>query len=164
MSHNCGSGVTSAGGVYVKAQLVPAEWFPDAPLDRKTSVCKEDPAVYDEEITYGSVRPDSPGVERGGFLLLRLKLTRRLRSQVMSEALVSLSDVPVLSPENRRSKPHTHLVLTRAAPLHSYESLNILRRRNDEVTRQFLQQLEHDNKGQAKAFMSASNASISSLW
>ncbi|XP_018027992.1 uncharacterized protein LOC108683210 [Hyalella azteca] len=26
-------GVTSAGGVYVKAQLVPAEWFPDAPLD-----------------------------------------------------------------------------------------------------------------------------------
>ena len=82
MFSNIIKGATGPGGVYVKAQLVPSEWFPEITQEHKTSLCKDDPAVIDEEIQFPSITRTSPGVERGGFLLLRLKLSRRLRSQV----------------------------------------------------------------------------------
>ena len=43
-------GAGGAGGVYVKAQLVPSDWFNESALEQKTTLCKDDPAVIDEEL------------------------------------------------------------------------------------------------------------------
>ena len=84
--------------------------------------------------------------------------------QTISEALIPLCETPQVSSEHRRTQRHTTILLSKAAPLHTYEALTILKRRDDEKTTQFLQQLEHDNKGQQKALLRGSNTSLSSLW